>query len=162
MITNQPERSDQTSAFVGIRNSNPILLVEDNANDAELTETTLSALNLVNEVVMAPDGASAMEFLFGTKETPPKRPIPALILLDLHLPDLDGLSILRAVKSDPSLTSIPVIVLTGSQRERDQFESQRWAALAYIEKPLTATRLAEVFREVGIVSGGGEISMVTP
>jgi two-component system response regulator len=152
---NYSEAVEHTHGFVGRPDLQPILLVEHDANHAKLTVATLAALNLVNEVIRVTDGMSAIQALFGEAGMPTAPRIPALIILDLHLPDIDGLSILRSVKSNPPLTPVPVIVLTDSPREPDRFECQRWTAHAYIEKPLTATRLAEVLRELGIASGGG-------
>ena len=152
---NCSEAVEHTLRLVGTPDLPPILLVEHDANHAELLLAILATLNPANEVLSVTDGASAIQVLFGREGTPTACQIPALIILDLHLPDIDGLSILRSVKSNPPLTAVPVIVLTGSVRKRDQFECQRWTAHAYIEKPLTASRLTEVFREVGIARGGG-------
>ncbi|MGH7231127.1 MAG: response regulator [Nitrospiraceae bacterium] len=129
----------------------PILLVEDDPKDVELTLAALSAQNLINEIVTVSDGAHALNYLFGTETlNVTRRTGPALILLDLNIPTVDGLTILRAVKSNPFLTAVPVIVLTGSRREEDQFESLRWGVQAYLEKPLSLAVFIDVLSKVGL------------
>jgi CheY-like chemotaxis protein len=110
-----------------------ILLVEDNANDMELTLSALEEHHLANKVVVTRDGVEALEYLRRTgayAERPPD--LPAMVLLDLKLPKMDGLEVLREVKADPALRHIPVIMLTSSREESDLVESYRLGVNAYV------------------------------
>lgn len=127
-----------------------ILLVEDNANDAELTMEALSEHNLANGVDLVRDGAEALEYLyrkgkyagFGDGNL-------AVILLDLKLPKVDGLQVLRTIKSDENLKYIPVVVLTSSREERDVIESYRLGVNAYVVKPVDFTEFINAVKELG-------------
>jgi CheY-like chemotaxis protein len=127
-----------------------ILLVEDNANDAELTMEALSEHNLVNEVILVRDGAEALDYLYqrgkyaGTDEES-----IAVILLDLKLPKVDGLEVLRTIKGDQRLRFIPVVVLTSSREERDVVESYRLGVNAYVVKPVNFSEFLSAVKEVG-------------
>lgn len=115
-----------------------ILLVEDRAEDAELTLEVLKDGNITNRVFVVRDGAAALNFLFGTGEFSHRRPNdhPQVVLLDLHLPKIDGLEVLRRIKGDPRTQSIPVVVLTSSKEDRNIHESKRLGAETYIVKPV--------------------------
>ncbi len=115
-----------------------ILLVEDNPNDIELTLRALGKYNLANKVHVVTDGSEALEYLFGTgtyagRVTNGK---PKLILLDLKLPKVDGLEVLRRIKADERTKAIPVVVLTSSKSERDRVESYKLDVNSYIVKPV--------------------------
>ena len=127
-----------------------ILLVEDNANDAELTMEALSEHNLANEVDRAVDGAEALDYLYqrGAYAGRDDGNL-AVILLDLKLPKVDGLEVLRTIKSDERLKFIPVVVLTSSREESDLVESYRLGVNAYVVKPVNFTEFINAVKEVG-------------
>ena len=112
-----------------------ILLVEDNPNDAELAIRALKKNNLVNNVIRVCDGEEALDFIFarGKYKERKKENTPKVILLDLKLPKIDGLEVLKALKSDPVTKIIPVVVLTSSREEKDMIESYRLGVNSYIE-----------------------------
>jgi two-component system response regulator len=128
-----------------------ILLVEDNPNDVKLTLHAFKAANLANAVHVARDGVEALEFLFApTSDTAPKAPHRIkLILLDLKLPRLDGLEVLRRHKQDPRTLAIPVVVLTSSSEERDVMRTYEVGANSYIVKPVDFEQFTEAVRDIG-------------
>jgi len=114
-----------------------ILLAEDNSNDIELTLEALRANRLANKVVIARDGSEALDYLCRRASFAGREPgNPALVLLDLKMPKVDGLEVLRRVKSDPSLKTIPVVVLTSSREEQDVVRSYDLGVNAYVVKPV--------------------------
>lgn len=117
-----------------------ILLVEDQANDAELAVAALQQGKITNRIFVVRDGAAALDFLFATGSFSHRRPhdLPQIILLDLHLPKIDGLEVLRRIKADARTRAIPVVMLTGSQEERDIEMSKQLGAETYITKPVNA------------------------
>ena len=128
-----------------------ILLVEDNANDVELTLHALAKHNLANKIHVVRDGEEAMDFLFcrgpfneRTFDNPPK-----VVLLDLKLPKIDGLDVLRALKSDPRTKAVPVVVMTSSREQRDMVESYHIGVNSYIQKPINFGEFQEVIRQLG-------------
>ena len=128
-----------------------ILLVEDNPSDVELTLRALKARNLANQVFVARDGAEALEFFFG--ERSPLRDIgvaPRVILLDLKLPKVDGLEVLRRLKGDERTRTLPVVVLTSSKEEPDIAAAYRLGANSYIVKPVDFEAFARAVSEVGL------------
>lgn len=126
-----------------------ILLVEDNPNDAELSLYALKKFKIANSIHHAHDGAEALEYLFGNAENGGKIQIPRLILLDLKLPKVDGLEVLRRLKSHPETRSVPVVVLTSSREERDIVESYNLGVNSYIVKPIDFEQFTESVRDVG-------------
>jgi CheY-like chemotaxis protein len=128
-----------------------ILLVEDSANDAELTLTALTENHLVNEVVVARDGEEALDYLHrrGAFATRPDDN-PVVVLLDLKLPKVDGLEVLAAIKSDPALRTIPVVMLTSSREEQDIVRSYDLGVNAYVVKPVEFSQFASALRELGL------------
>ena len=122
-----------------------ILLVEDNADDLELTLRALKRQNIANQVVVARDGAEAAEMLLG--ETPVK---PAVILLDLKLPKIDGLELLKRIRADDRTRLLPVVILTSSQEEKDLLQSYSLGANSYIRKPVDFERFIESVGELGL------------
>ncbi len=135
------------SPRVEVRN---ILLVEDDENDIELTLGALAAHNVANEVVVARDGAEALDYLYrrGRFADRPEE-LPAFVLLDLKMPKVDGLEVLRVVKRDEALKSIPVIMLTSSKEESDLVESYRLGVNAYVVKPVGFHDFVAAVRELG-------------
>jgi len=128
-----------------------ILLVEDNPTDVELTLRALKKHNLANKVHVVTDGEQALEFLFanGSYKDRDINKKPRVILLDLKLPKVDGLEILRKIKSDERTKDIPVVVLTSSKEEKDRIESYRLGVNSYIAKPVDFSRFTEAVRELG-------------
>ncbi|QXE90809.1 response regulator [Geomonas subterranea] len=127
-----------------------ILLVEDNANDAELTLEALAEHNLVNGVDVVRDGAEALDFLYRRGKYAGETPLNlAVILLDLKLPKVDGLEVLSILKGDERLKSIPVVVLTSSREERDVVESYRLGVNAYVVKPVNFSEFITAVKELG-------------
>lgn len=129
-----------------------ILLVEDNPDDVELTLHALRKHNITNRVHVARDGAEALEFLFcqGDYASRDCRERPRVVLLDLKLPKVDGLEVLRRLKSDPRTQTIPVVVLTSSREERDMAESYRLGVNSFIVKPVDFAQFVEAVRNVGL------------
>ena len=127
-----------------------ILLVEDNANDAELTLEALAEHNLANGVDVVRDGAEALEYLHQKGKYAGIEPCNlAVILLDLKLPKVDGLEVLSSIKTDEKLKYIPVVVLTSSREERDVVESYRLGVNAYVVKPVNFSEFITAVKEIG-------------
>jgi two-component system response regulator len=129
-----------------------ILLVEDNPNDAELTLRALRTRHLANQVFVARDGAEALDFFFGDDKHPLREfgVTPKVILLDLKLPKVDGLEVLRRLKADARTRSLPVVVLTSSREEPDIATAYRLGANSYIVKPVDFEAFARAISEVGL------------
>jgi CheY-like chemotaxis protein len=125
-----------------------ILLVEDNPNDAELTLRALKKARVANDVHIARDGAEALDFLFGREGVPAV--LPRVILLDLKLPKVDGLEVLRRVRGDERTKLIPVIVLTSSREESDLVASYRLGANSYIVKPVESEAFFKAVNDIGL------------
>lgn len=129
-----------------------ILMVEDDPNDIELTLEAFRRAKCTNRFKVIQDGAEALEYLFGQESTPRRggRKYPGLILLDLHLPRVNGLEILRRLKADERTQSIPVVILTASQKDRDITECRRLGVHAYIVKPVDLQGLCRVTPEFSL------------
>ena len=128
-----------------------ILLVEDNPNDIELTLSALDEHNLANEVIVTHDGAEALDYLFRKGAFAMRENgHPAVILLDLKMPKVGGLEVLKIVKSDPALKNIPVVMLTSSREEKDLIESYSLGVNAYVVKPVNFTEFVRAVKELGI------------
>ncbi len=128
-----------------------ILLVEDNPNDVEMVLDGLSEYNLANEVVVARDGVEALDYLFRRSEFAGREEgNPAVVLLDLKLPRVDGVEVLKTIKEDEQLKFIPVVVLTSSREERDLVESYRLGVNAYVVKPVDFQEFARAVKELGV------------
>ena len=129
-----------------------ILIVEDNSNDRELTTRALKQAHVTNEIRTATDGAEALDLFFGKGEyagDPPAK-LPRLIMLDLKLPKVDGLEVLRRVKADERTKLIPVVVLTSSREESDRIASYHYGANSYIVKPVEAENFFEAVKNIGL------------
>ncbi len=129
-----------------------ILLVEDNPDDEALTLRALKKNNVKNEVVVARDGAEALDYLFGTGKYEGRNPsvIPQFVLLDLKLPKLDGLEVLRRLRADARTRVLPVVILTTSNEEKDRFRGYDLGANSYIRKPVDFDQFIEAVRQLGL------------
>ena len=127
-----------------------ILLVEDNPDDVELTLRAFEKHNLVNDIIVARDGEEALDIIFQRGEKGAASPKPDLILLDLKLPKVDGLEVLKEMKGDAETKIIPIVVLTSSKEERDIVESYRLGVNSYIRKPVNFERFSEVVMQLGL------------
>lgn len=128
-----------------------ILLVEDNPNDAELAIRALKKHNLANHVATVTDGEEALDFMFARGKYGHRKVEngPKVILLDLKLPKVDGLEVLKAIKGDPRTKIIPVIVLTSSKEEKDIVESYRLGVNSYILKPVDFDKFVDAVKDIG-------------
>jgi two-component system response regulator len=129
-----------------------ILLVEDNPDDEKLTVRALKKNNIVNEVAVARDGVEALDYLFGTGAHAGRDTIsmPALVLLDLKLPRIDGQEVLRRIRADERTRRLPVVILTSSSEEQDLMQGYNSGANSYIRKPVDFTQFTEVVRQLGL------------
>ena len=130
-------------------NQKAILLIEDNPDDETLTLRALKKNNISNEVVVAHDGAEALELLFSTGNGNGHTP-PALVLLDLKLPKVDGLEVLRRVRADARTRLLPVVILTTSREEQDLANGYQLGANSYIRKPVDFGQFTEAVRQLGL------------
>ena len=128
-----------------------ILMVEDDPKDVELTLTALEEYNLANEVIVTRDGEQALDYLYcrGKYEARPSGN-PAVMLLDLKLPKVDGLEVLKQIKSDGELRMIPVVVLTSSKEEKDMVASYKLGVNAYVVKPVDFHEFVNAIKELGV------------
>ena len=129
-----------------------ILLVEDNPKDAEMTQRALRKHNLGNKVHWVKDGAEALDYAFCRGEysdRSPGRP-PRLILLDIKMPKVDGIEVLRQIKGDEKMRGVPVVVMTSSNEERDVVDSYRLGVNSYIVKPIEFPAFLEVVAKIGL------------
>jgi two-component system response regulator len=129
-----------------------ILLVEDNADDELLTLRALKQNNIKNEVVVARDGVQALEYLLGDGNTGglSHAHLPEVVLLDLKLPKLDGLELLRRLRADARTKLLPVVILTSSNEERDRMTGYNLGANSYVRKPVDFEQFAETVRQLGL------------
>ncbi len=129
-----------------------ILLVEDNPDDEALTVRALQKNNISNHFVVVRDGAEAMDFLFCTGAYADRDPreSPQLILLDLKLPKLDGLEVLKRIRADERTSLLPVVILTSSKEEQDLLQSYKLGANSYVRKPVDFSQFLEAVRQLGL------------
>ncbi|MEO5804294.1 MAG: response regulator [Verrucomicrobiota bacterium] len=128
-----------------------ILLVEDNPDDVELAMFALKKNNFANTVHVARDGEEALEFLFcrGAHSTRCFDRPPKVVLLDLKLPKIDGLEVLRTLKTDPRTKALPVVVMTSSKQQRDMVEGYKLGVNSYIQKPIDFAEFREIIKQLG-------------
>jgi two-component system, response regulator len=133
-------------------NDKVILLVEDNPDDEALTLRALRKNNISNEVVVAHDGVEALDYLFGTgaHQGRDTRILPQVALLDLKLPKVDGLEVLRRLRADPRTKLLPVVILTSSNEERDRAKGYDLGANSYVRKPVDFGQFTEAVRQLGL------------
>ncbi len=133
-------------------NNRPILLVEDNPDDVKLTLRAIKKNRIANEVVVANDGVEALDYLFGRGKHAGRDPaeVPAVVLLDLKLPKVDGLEVLRQLRQDPRTTLLPVVILTSSKEERDRLNGYFLRANSYIRKPVDFAQFTDAVRQLGL------------
>ena len=129
-----------------------ILLVEDNPSDVKLTKRALDKNQITNELVVAEDGGEALDYIFGTGKHAGRdvKDIPAVVMLDLKLPRVDGLEVLQKIRASELTALVPVVVLTSSDQEQDIIASYRLGANSYIRKPVDFSRFAEAVRTLGM------------
>jgi two-component system, response regulator len=135
-----------------MENKNVILLVEDNPDDEALTLRALKKNNIKNEVVVARDGAEALEFLFGTGKYAGRNTdvMPQVVLLDLKLPKVEGLEVLRQVRADKRTKLLPVVILTSSNEEQDRIQGYDLGANSYVRKPVDFSQFLDAARQLGL------------
>jgi CheY-like chemotaxis protein len=128
----------------------PILLAEDNPKDAELTLEALAENNLANRVTVVNDGVEAMAYLRCEGKYRTRRPgNPAVVVLDIKMPRMDGIEVLRAIRSDPALEQIPVVMLTSSREEQDLIQSYELGINAYVVKPVKFLEFVAAVKQLG-------------
>lgn len=129
-----------------------ILLVEDNPDDVELTLLAFQKNNISNAIVVARDGVEALDYLFGTgmHEGRDLRYMPSIILLDLKLPKVDGLEVLKRIRADVRTKRLPVVILTSSKEEQDLISSYELGCNSYVRKPVNFSQFLEATRQLGI------------
>lgn len=132
-------------------NAVEILLVEDNPNDAEMALRAFKKSNLTNRIVHVEDGAEALDFLYARERFSDVggRNRPKVVLLDLKLPKVNGLEVLKAIKGDPDLKTLPVVVLTSSKEESDMVESYKLGVNSYLVKPVNFEKFVESIKDIG-------------
>jgi two-component system response regulator len=131
-------------------NQGPILLVEDSRDDVALTLRAFKAHNITNEVIVASDGAQALEVLFGTEGDPQPKHLPSIVLLDLNLPKVNGLEVLQRIRADERTRFLPVVILTSSTEQRDLIESYKLGVNSYVRKPVDFVEFTEAAKQLGL------------
>ena len=131
-------------------NSGKILLVEDNPVDVALTMWALKSHNITNDVVVSKDGVQALEYLLGANGSAGVAELPAVVLLDLKLPRVDGLEVLRRIRADERTRLLPVVILTSSDEERDVINGYSLGANSYVRKPVDFVEFTEAARQLGL------------
>jgi two-component system response regulator len=129
-----------------------ILLVEDNQDDEELTIRTLKKNNILNDIVVAHDGIEALDYLFGTGKYKDRdmNVMPVIIMLDIKLPKISGLEVLKRVRSDEKTKLLPVVILTSSDEERDLIESYKLGANSYVRKPVNFSQFQKAVQQLAL------------
>jgi two-component system, response regulator len=129
-----------------------ILLVEDNPDDVTLTERALKKSHILNKLIVTKDGAEALDFIFGTGTYSDRDMsiMPEVVLLDLKLPKIDGLEVLKRIRSDKRTKLLPVVILTSSKEEKDLINGYTLGANSYIRKPVNFNQFVEAIRQLGL------------
>ena len=131
-------------------NHGKILLVEDNPDDVTLTMRALKSHNITNEVIVARDGVEAVDYLFGTKARPATAELPAVVLLDLKLPKLNGMEVLQRIRAEERTRFLPVVILTSSDEERDLIDGYSLGANSYVRKPVDFVEFTKAAQQLGL------------
>jgi len=131
-------------------NPGKILLVEDNPDDVALTLRALKSHNITNDVVVAQDGAQALDLLFGAKAAALEGELPAVVLLDLKLPKVNGMEVLQRIRADDRTRLLPVVILTSSDEERDVIEGYSLGANSYVRKPVDFVEFTQAAKQLGL------------
>jgi CheY-like chemotaxis protein len=133
-------------------NNKTILLVEDNPDDAELTLRAFKKNNIANEIIVVGDGVEALEYLYGTGKYQSReiRRLPAVVLLDLKLPKMDGMEVLQHIRSDDRTKLLPVVILTSSKEEQDIIGTYSLGANSYIRKPVNFEKFLDAVRQLEV------------
>ena len=126
-----------------------ILIVDDNPKDVELTTSALSEKNLANEIVVVEDGVEALDYLYRRGKYENEESYPAVIMLDIKMPRMDGIEVLRRIRSDPKFQFLPVIMVTSSREEKDLIESYKLGANSYVVKPVDIVQFIEAIKVLG-------------
>jgi CheY-like chemotaxis protein len=132
--------------------SRTILLVEDNEHDEELVLRALRKNNICNETIVARDGAEALEYLFATGKYTDRDPadLPTVILLDIKLPKINGLEVLRRIRANAQTKLLPVVILTSSREDKDRYVGYTQGANSFVRKPIVSAEFTEAIRQVGL------------
>jgi len=131
-------------------NPGKILLVEDNPDDVALTMRALKSHNITNEVIVAQDGVQAIDYLFGTKDRPAPTDLPAVVLLDLKLPKINGMEVLQRIRAEERTHLLPVVILTSSDEERDVIDGYKLGANSYVRKPVDFVEFTKAAQQLGL------------
>lgn len=133
-------------------NTRPILLVEDNLDDEVLALRAFAKLNISNQIIVARDGVEALDYLFGTGsyEGATKPPLPALVLLDLKLPRIDGLEVLQNIRNNDRTKILPVVILTSSREQEDVVQGYNLGANSYVRKPVDYNDFVQAVSQLGV------------
>lgn len=126
-----------------------ILIVDDSENDVELTKSVLTQNNLANEIIVAEDGEEALDYLYKRGKFANERGNPAIILLDMKMPKMNGIEVLKIIRADNQFSAIPIIILTSSREERDLMESYRYGANSYVVKPVDIPQFINAIKSLG-------------
>ena len=131
-------------------NTGKILLVEDNPDDVALTIRALKSHNITNDVIVAQDGVQAIDYLFGTKQQRAPTDLPAVVLLDLKLPKINGMEVLQRIRSEERTRLLPVVILTSSDEERDVIDGYKLGANSYVRKPVDFVEFTKAAQQLGL------------
>ena len=133
-------------------NNKPILLVEDNPDDEALALRAFKRSNMGNEIIIAHDGEEALDYLFGRGQYADRNValLPAVVLLDLKLPKIDGLEVLRQIRNNPATKGLPVVILTSSKHEEDMVKSYNLGANSYVRKPVDFNEFVNAVGQLGM------------
>lgn len=131
-------------------NPGKILLVEDNPDDVSLTMRALKSHNITNDVIVAQDGVQAIEYLFGASSRPGLPDLPAVVLLDLKLPKINGMEVLQRIRADARTRLLPVVILTSSDEERDVIDGYSLGANSYVRKPVDFVEFTKAAQQLGL------------
>lgn len=140
----------RSTGLEALVNPGKILLVEDNPDDVALTLRALKSHNITNDVAVAQDGAQALDYLFGANGNPRRDELPAVVLLDLKLPKVNGLEVLQRIRADEGTRLLPVVILTSSDEERDVIQGYSLGANSYVRKPVDFVEFTEAAKQLGL------------